>query len=202
MADVSNIQGYNVKDKYAREQIQKIVYEELAKYLKLDGTNVYIGHDLWISNGRGKISDDTNAIALYHEEMNDNTNRRMFRINGSNMTLKRALQMNDKINGEDSTYYIHGTHNKVNASYTGNGDATPREIDTKSLGYVVVIRTSVGANGSFAIIGTNMGGIAKTGDTIQAVKPSEVKFNDGILTITSDSVLFNQTGAEYFYTVL
>ena len=101
----------------------------------------------------------------------------------------------------DGTNTFNGTlTTKPTGTYTGNGDATERTISTGGIGSVCVIW----ANSYFAIVTPICAIYAKynTADSVKSVVQSECKFSNGILTIASTNVAFNESGRSYTYQVL
>lgn len=96
----------------------------------------------------------------------------------------------------DNENTILHTGNKPSGSYTGNGDATSRTIETGGIGSVVAIVKS-----GFLSLAFPYGAIYAQDGTTQVAGSSLVKFQSGTLTIADDSV-FNASGATYYYQVL
>lgn len=95
-----------------------------------------------------------------------------------------------------ATRDILHTGNKPTGTYTGNGDATIRTINTGGIGNAVVVWGNGGmfvATPSGIIGGTNGSNTGNYGAG---------HFTNGVLTIGSDSVILNKSGAVYTYQVL
>ena len=99
--------------------------------------------------------------------------------------------------GASHTLFHDG--NKPTGSYTGNGDATAREIATNGVGYMVLILGT-----AFATIVTPFGGITVdvNGTSVLPCASGNVKFSNGIITISSNDVRLNSSGTTYTYQVL
>ena len=92
------------------------------------------------------------------------------------------------------------TGNKPTGTYTGNGSATSRTVDTKGIGNAVLV---TGAS-SYAMLVTKVGGIglSNNGDTPLLLSYAKCHFENGILTIATDSATVNANGGTYAYQVL
>lgn len=96
-------------------------------------------------------------------------------------------------------YNILHTGNKPSGSYTGNGDATARTIDTGGIGNVCIINGGTGGS----VIVSNAGGIiVTTQGTMLGLKYSEARFANGVLTIATASMYINHSGSTFTYQVL
>lgn len=95
--------------------------------------------------------------------------------------------------------YILHTGNKPTGTYTGNGSATSRTVETGGIGDVCIINSTQGV----AIV-TEYGAIVKTasGTSVTGLASSNVKFIDGVLTIASNSPYVNSSSVEYTYQVV
>ena len=89
------------------------------------------------------------------------------------------------------------TGNKPSGSYTGNGDATKRTIETGGIGSVIAIYSNLGK--AFVCWA---GGICASGTTVSNHTTTEVQFSSGVLTIASTNQSLNQSGVTYTYQVL
>lgn len=92
---------------------------------------------------------------------------------------------------------IHHTGNKPSGSYTGNGDATTRTIDTGGIGECICIYSD---SGGVALI-TRYGGILTLSTTLSSIFFNVINFSNGIITINSSNE-FNTNGFVYHYQVL
>lgn len=96
-----------------------------------------------------------------------------------------------------TTYALHGTHNKPSGSYTGNGSATSRTINTGGIGDLILIRGT-----SLAIVASHGAIIQGSSGSVISLDNSEIKFSGGVLTIATTSRYFNLDGRTFLYTVL
>lgn len=87
--------------------------------------------------------------------------------------------------------------NKPTGTYTGNGDATARTINTGGIGNMCLIYA-----GSFAVIATPSGAFRLNGDAILGMFSANCKFVNGALTIADASAYVNTNGWTYNYQVL
>lgn len=110
-----------------------------------------------------------------------------------------AIQLFDIVGGENKAYTVLHTGNKPGGSYTGNGDATARTVETGGIGNALFIR-----GGTLAAIITTNGGFAwdtSSGST-KTFATTVVKFTNGVLTLATDSFYLNSNGIAYAYRVL
>lgn len=143
-------------------------------------------HITWITT-RNDIGDNSNYRGIIVGDSESYTN------------LKNAVRAVEKKNGGAVQYYnLYGEHNKPNGSYTGNGSATQRTIDTGALGGT--IRISGSTTGVMAIL-TPAGGIIRNGSSVVAVASSEASFENGVLKIAlADKI--NVNNETYYYQVM
>lgn len=105
--------------------------------------------------------------------------------------------------GTDTKWGVFlNTLDKPSGSYTGTGDGASRTIDTGGLGDAVVIYNAYGTG-----VVTKYGGfmVALQGNTAGTVTPyldTAAKFVGGVLTLATDSVWINASGANYVYQVV
>ena len=100
-----------------------------------------------------------------------------------------------------SLRYLLHEGNKPSGSYTGNGDATERIINTGGIGRAILIYGAGATDNYFAIV-TYHGAIVKYGTTITALPSGEIVFSEGVLYIRTTNVSLNNNYATYNYQVL
>lgn len=97
----------------------------------------------------------------------------------------------------DRWYELHHLGNKPNGTYTGNGSATARVIDTGGIGKACVICT-----GSASGLLTSGGFIGKAGTELVVLTRDGAYFDGGIIHITTTSGAVNYNGSSYYYQVI
>lgn len=132
--------------------------------------------------------DDTGIPGVKFE----NTNGTLGFIGATNDDTLIHLSKNSTV------YTIHDNGNKPTGSYTGNGSATARTIQTGGIGNGVLINSSHG----IAAIVTPHGTIYKNATTLGALMYTDGGFSNGVLTITSQHEALNASGVTYVYQVL
>lgn len=150
-----------------------------------DNTDIYNGtHSVQIKK-RNTTGSDANyrRIILYDSSGQNN--------------LQNALQISDCVNGSEKWYNILHTGNKPSGSYTGNGSATSRTIETGGIGSVC----AVFGYGGFAIV-TLHGGIIRTTAGIIGLSQTEAVFANGVLTLATTNDVLNRNGSTAYYQVL
>ncbi len=188
LTDVADITLYN-------ENWDK-VEEELSELLPLAGGTLRGSVD--VNNGYGRvIALNTQAQVESRNIPGDASNRRVINVRNSNsgIDLKHSLSLLDIVNNTTTTHHIYGTHNKPNNTYTGNGSATSRTIDTGGIGGVCIIHTSNG----IAIVTSSGAMFVKTSGASFNVAAT---FKNGVLTIATADSIINASGTTYNYQVL
>lgn len=93
------------------------------------------------------------------------------------------------------------TGNKPSGSYTGNGSAAARTIDTGGIGKVMIIWSNT--NTTIAVVTHNAGALCKTETTVKALKNSACAISaNGALALVTDDITLNANGVTYNYQVL
>ena len=128
----------------------------------------------------------------------DNSNYRDLRLLNSDYTseIKNALRLFDMVSGASKSYILFGEHNKPSGSYTGNGSAANRTIETGAIsGSLLYVIGSTGAG-----IVTTQGAILVSYEgTLVGVKRSEAKYNNGVLTLATTNAILNGDGTTIYY---
>lgn len=173
---------------------------DASKFLPLDGS-VPLNSELWFYNKQGRIVANSNTFQIeLRNDVGDTNNRRFMNINNlSSSGLTNALRFAEIVNGTQNSYNIFGEHNKPSGSYTGNGSATSRTIETGGIGNAVIVICT--AN-STALIITASGAFGKTGGSTGYFSYDTVHFTNGIITIASTDGSLNASGKNYTYQVL
>ena len=96
----------------------------------------------------------------------------------------------------DNNTILH-TGNKPSGSYTGNGSSVERRIEVGGFGDAIFIRST----NDFALVCYN-GAILKVGTNVSGITKSEVKYENGVLTMKSTKSALNTNGIIYYYQVL
>ena len=120
------------------------------------------------------------------------------------LNLRRSAALLDKLslyvenaNGTSTRYAIYGAHTKPWGSYTGNGTATVRQVNTTGNGYACIVHSTSGT----CIVMAR--GAMKVASGVFAWLPSgQAYFKNGILYIASTDAALNSSGASYSYEVL
>ena len=173
---------------------------ELDNYLPLTGGT--LSGDLFFSNGYGMVGSDANQMLFITKQtIDDNANsRRLALLNDNSRSLIDSFLLLDVANGNTSIYRIFGEHNKPSGSYTGNGDATVREIITgssisefmivKGNGFITLVTSGVGSI-SFR---TDIGTINCHGDNMYC--------GDNLLVLKTANEAVNANGKTYEWYIL
>lgn len=168
---------------------------DASKFLPLDGS-VPMNNTIHLQSV-GTLPDDrswvagNNLCSQLGVANKSNSINRKFIINavwssGTKVALKQAFQVADG----STTYNIFGEHNKPSGSYTGNGSATSRTIDTGGIGDNCL----VWGNGAIGVVCVSG---AQFGTTLYP----ELKINNGNIIIAGTNSLFNANGKTYYYRV-
>lgn len=120
------------------------------------------------------------------------------------LNLRRSAPLLDKLslyvenaNGSSTRYAIYGAHTKPWGSYTGNGAATVRQVNTTGNGYACIVHS---ANGTSIVMAR--GAIRVAGGVFGWVPSSQAYFKNGILYIATTDSALNTSGTSYSYEVL
>lgn len=137
------------------------------------------------------------VVSIQNRSTDDDTNYSSIWLDRESSELETLLRVGQVKSGTRTTYNVLHTGNKPTGTYTGNGSATSRTIDTGGLGSVCVITSSKGN----CIVLTN-GAFYWLGSTTGAVAAGVCKFTDGVLTLATALDAFNANGITYTYQVL
>ena len=115
------------------------------------------------------------------------------------LNLRRSAGLLDKVSlyVGNTRYAIYGAHTKPWGSYTGNGAATVRQVNTTGNGYACIVHS---ANGTSIVMAR--GAIRAAGGTFSWIASSAAYFKNGILYIATTDSALNASGTSYSYEVL
>lgn len=102
--------------------------------------------------------------------------------------------------GANGRFDIFHTGNKPSGSYTGNGDAAERTIETGGKGDIIFLRGQHSIIGFACYYGAVMFNLP--GKTTQYYLRAHVSFVDGVLRIATTDAVVNHAGTEFYYQVL
>lgn len=126
----------------------------------------------------------------------DSNNRNCLIMREETADLKNMLTLYPIVDGKGTGYSVLHAGNKPSGSYTGNGDAAQRTIDTGGIGSAVLIRHS----GGMALVGPQGGFGYMFGDS--NITSAAMYFSYGVITLATNSDLVNASGITYHYQVL
>jgi hypothetical protein len=152
------------------------------------------------ADGRTRVYKDANASNDYGTciaDIDKTGDIDMLNIRRSAALVDKLSLYVENANGTSSRYAIYGAHTKPWGSYTGNGVATVRQVNTTGNGYACIVHS---ANGTSIVMAR--GAIRVAGGVFSWLPSGQAYFKNGILYIaTTDSVL-NTSGTSYSYEVL
>jgi hypothetical protein len=174
--------------------------EQLAGKLPLDGSTPMTG-PLKLQGDFARLSGDDGSMALISfTKAGDSSDRRVL------MMMNRTQEKNDSFslvyrtttNGVNSDYQIFNERNKPKGTYTGNGSAAKREINIGGINNVLKINC---VGNSTLVLVSDIGAVVfSTGaKVIGYYTAAEVKYQDGVLTLNTNSPSFNGNGNAYHY---
>jgi hypothetical protein len=108
-----------------------------------------------------------------------------------------SLRYNIVENGSGVSHAVFHQGNKPKGSYTGNGSAASRTIQTGGIGNMLIIWSTTGK--AFVTPG---GGLYSIGTTITNFAVNVAKFENGELTLITTDQTMNTNGQTYHYQVL
>ena len=94
-------------------------------------------------------------------------------------------------------YPIYGAHTKPWGSYTGNGSATVRQVNTTGNGYACIVHSASGTSIVMA-----RGAIRVVSGVFSWIPSGQAYFKNGILYIATTDAALNTSGTSYSYEVL
>jgi hypothetical protein len=152
------------------------------------------------ANTWGKVYKDANANADYGmcvADFDQNSKKDVLNLRRANALASKLSLLVENTNGTTSTYSVYGTHNKTWGSYTGNGTATVRQVNTSGLGFACIVRSS---NGTSIVFGSGV--MRAAGSTFTWLPSGQSYFRNGILYIATTDSALNTSGVTYTYEVL
>lgn len=136
-------------------------------------------------------------LNLYNIATGDYSNSSRLHLQPETNDLSGILRLAFYKNAVESSYRIFGEHNKPSGSYTGNGSATERTIDTGGIGEVCIIST-----GTTCGLLTNGGFIGKNGTTVVTLPKTEACFEAGKIKLATANATVNYNGSTITYQVI
>lgn len=115
------------------------------------------------------------------------------------LNIRRTAALVDKLSlyVGSTRYAIYGAHTKPWGSYTGNGTATVRQVNTTGNGYACIVHS---ANGTCIVMAR--GAIRVGGGVFSWLPSAQAYFKNGILYIATTDSALNTSGTSYSYEVL
>lgn len=115
------------------------------------------------------------------------------------LNIRRTAALVDKLSlyVGGTRYAIYGAHTKPWGSYTGNGAATARQVNTTGNGYACIVHS---ANGTCIVMAR--GAIRVGGGVFSWLSSAQAYFKNGILYIATTDSALNTSGTSYSYEVL
>lgn len=154
------------------------------------------GHQVSLYSGKGRWRTDGGAIFLEcFNTPGDATNYNSLVINST--AQPNPLMVKTSKNGVLTNYKVFGEFNRPTGSYAGNGSATKREIAIGGTGAVLNIRS-----GYSLVFVWSYGAVIFTNSTVQTLAATEVKFQNGVFTLSTTNSILNSNGATMQYSVL
>lgn len=175
-------------------QIGAAASSDLAKYLPRDGSAAMTGA-LKIAktdNGRTQINKNHSATADYGTDVADYGASGKF----AKLSIKAELNNITFTNNTGAVTEILHTGNKPTGSYTGNGSAESRTIETGGIGNAILIYSGTG----IAIV-TKNGAVVFYSSSASFLAVTSAKFSDGVLTLATTNSVLNGSQT-YNYQVL
>lgn len=120
------------------------------------------------------------------------------------LNIRRSAGLLDKLslyvenaNGTSTRYAIYGAHTKPWGSYTGNGAAAVRQVNTTGNGYACIVHSASGTSIVMA-----RGAIRIVSGVFSWLPSAQAYFKNGILYIATTDAALNTSGTSYSYEVL
>lgn len=152
------------------------------------------------ADGRTRVYKDANASNDYGTciaDIDKTGDIDMLNIRRSAALVDKLSLYVENANGTSSRYAIYGAHTKPWGSYTGNGVATVRQVNTTGNGYACIVHS---ANGTSIVMAR--GAIRVAGGVFSWLPSGQAYFKNGILYIATTDSALNTSGTSYSYEVL
>ena len=148
-----------------------------------------------------KNNQDGKNFGVKIEDTDKDGNMAVLHICAAN-SFAQKIRFDNYPNGETGVAYtIFGEHNKPSGSYTGNGSATNRQINTGGIGSLLVLLNH--STGGLALVTQNGSIYGAPGMTSSNfIGYDKCRFIDGVLSISSSDDVFNGSGQSYEYRVI
>lgn len=175
------------------------------KFSKLGGSingnmtvqNAAPGVEFWDpeADSRSRIYKDANTSSDYGTCVADIDKNGGIDI----LNIRRTAGLIDKLSlyVGGTRYPIYGAHTKPWGSYTGNGTAAVRQVNTTGNGYACIVHS-----GSGTCIVMARGAIRVGGGVFSWLPSGQAYFKNGILYIATTDSTLNTSGTSYSYEVL
>lgn len=161
-----------------------------AASVTVKGSNTKTNREFYIES----TSDNYTAIA--NRVIDDTNNRSMLWLSPETTSLEQALRLYRVVNGTGKSYNVLHTGNKPSGTYTGNGSATSRTINTNGIGDWIAIKS----NNGIVILSNH--GVSSTGTALASISYNSAHFASGTITLATTDTLLNANGVTYYYQVL
>lgn len=159
-------------------------------------------YELWDpeADARSRFYKDASASNDYGTcvaDVDKNGDIDMLNVRRSAALLDKLSLYVENANGGSTRYAIYGAHTKPWGSYTGNGVATVRQVNTAGNGYACIVHS---ANGTCVVMAR--GTMRIGGGTFSWLPSGQAYFKNGILYIATVDSALNASGTSYSYEVL
>jgi hypothetical protein len=151
-------------------------------------------------DGRTRVYKDVSSNADYGSMLADidaTGNIDMLNVRRSAGLLDKLSLYVENANGSSTRYAIYGSHTKPWGSYTGNGSAAVRQVNTSGNGYACIVHSASGTSIVMA-----RGAIRVAGGVFSWLPSGQCYFKNGILYIATTDAALNTSGTSYSYEVL
>lgn len=171
------------------------------KLLPLDGSKSMTGA-LGVNNNYGNVNANANRAQLrFNPIPGDTTQATSIGIYDGRNGLASIARLYAVVNGQETPYDILHTGNKPSASYTGNGSAASRTINTGGIGNAVLIWRDDNIVFAIATPAGALTLITNDSKTVTALPHTSLKFVNGVITIAYNGSC-NSNGNTFYYQVL
>ena len=143
-------------------------------------------------NGYGSVMKNNSSTADYGTQLADTSASG----NVAKITVNANANLLTYTGADGNIRDIHHEGNKRFGNYTGNGDATSREIDTKSIGRLLLVYNGL----SFAFV-TPEGALAidLTNREFEWISNTKVFYVNGKMTLLTNDDALNKADTNYYY---
>lgn len=194
------VEGFRATVKFGIQEIT--VYKSntgVKKFVRSLANNVWGTWDSWLPLSGGTIGANGANTPLKIKGSSNAAYTEFLDVSNNSIGAFGVKDLIPVFIGSGAVNTILHTGNKPSGSYTGNGDATLRVIETGGIGSVIYVY-----GGGYGAHISQQGGIvhAYNSNEVSGLMNTEAGFSEGNLTMATDKAVINASGVTYKWEVL